>query len=173
MRRCSATGCKLRFTQRQMMMSAVALGGRVLTLTGRMSVFRADLATNPELHRLGRAGLSSTTGAWAGSKFLTGDDKSTWFWLLKNGYEMAYLPDVACVSMETQPKPGFVESAVTLMRPLVRQHAAHQRPGARAVAGQDRAVHLVVDPRPARVDVDDACRHRSALSCVSHSSSIR
>lgn len=106
---------KLRFTQRQMMMSAVALGGRVLTLTGRMSVFRADLATNPEFiasveqdyidhWRLGRV------------KFLTGDDKSTWFWLLKNGYEMAYLPDVACVSMETQPKPGFVESAVTLMR---------------------------------------------------------
>ncbi|MDF2982645.1 MAG: alg8-2 [Devosia sp.] len=106
---------KLRFTQRQMMMSAVALGGRVLTLTGRMSVFRADLATNPEFiasveqdyidhWRLGRV------------KFLTGDDKSTWFWLLKNGYEMAYLPDVACVSMETQPKPGFVESAITLMR---------------------------------------------------------
>jgi glycosyltransferase Alg8 len=106
---------KLRFTQRQMMMSAVALGGRVLTLTGRMSVFRADLATDPEFiasveqdyidhWRLGRV------------KFLTGDDKSTWFWLLRNGYEMAYLPDVACVSMETQPKAGFVESAVTLMR---------------------------------------------------------
>lgn len=106
---------KLRFTQRQMMMSAVALGGRVLTLTGRMSVFRADLATNPEFiasieqdyidhWRLGRV------------KFLTGDDKSTWFWLLRNGFQMAYLPDVACVSMETQPKPGFVESAVTLMR---------------------------------------------------------
>ncbi len=106
---------KLRFTQRQMMMSAVALGGRVLTLTGRMSVFRADLATDPEFiasveqdyidhWRLGRV------------KFLTGDDKSTWFWLLRHGYEMAYLPDVSCVSMETQPKAGFVESAITLMR---------------------------------------------------------
>jgi len=106
---------KLRFTQRQMMMSAVALGGRVLTLTGRMSVFRADLATTAEFiasieedyidhWRLGRV------------KFLTGDDKSTWFWLLKHGFEMAYLPDVACVSMETQPRPGFIDSAVTLMR---------------------------------------------------------
>jgi glycosyltransferase Alg8 len=79
---------KLRFTQRQMMMSAVALSRRVLTLTGRMSVFRADLATRPEFiaaieedyiehWRLGRV------------KFLTGDDKSTWFWLLRHGYEMA------------------------------------------------------------------------------------
>ena len=106
---------KLRFTQRQMMMSAMAVSKRVLTLTGRMSVFRADLATRADFiasieedyidhWRLGRV------------KFLTGDDKSTWFWLLKHGYEMTYLPDVACLSMETQPKPGFVESAVTLMR---------------------------------------------------------
>ena len=98
-----------------MMMSAVALGRRVLTLTGRMSVFRADLATHPEFigtiehdhidhWRLGRV------------RFLTGDDKSTWYWLLRNGFEMAYLPDVRCVSMETQPKPGFVDSAMTLMR---------------------------------------------------------
>ncbi len=48
-------------------------------------------------------------------KFLTGDDKSTWFWLPKRGYEMAYLPDVRSVSMESQPKPGFVDSAVALM----------------------------------------------------------
>jgi glycosyltransferase Alg8 len=104
----------LRFTQRQMMMSAMALSWRVLTLTGRLSIFRADLATHPEFissiksdyidhWRLGRV------------KFLTGDDKSTWFWLLKNGYEMAYLPDVQSDSMETQPRPGFVDSAITLM----------------------------------------------------------
>lgn len=105
----------LRFTQRQMMMSAMALSGRVLTLTGRMSIFRADLATRSEFiasvehdyidhWRLGRV------------RFLTGDDKSTWYWLLKHGFRMTYLPDVSCVSMETQPKPGFAESAVTLMR---------------------------------------------------------
>ena len=43
----------LRFTQRQMMMSSMGLGGRVLTLTGRMSVFRADLATDPGFIRPG------------------------------------------------------------------------------------------------------------------------
>ncbi|MCX7301695.1 MAG: glycosyltransferase [Rhodobacterales bacterium] len=104
----------LRFNQRQVMMCSMGIGNRVLTLTGRMSVFRADLATNPEFieqinndyldhWRLGRV------------KFLTGDDKSTWYWLLKNGYEMTYLPDVQSLSMETQPRPTFFESSNVLM----------------------------------------------------------
>lgn len=104
----------LRFNQRQMMMCSMALGGRVLTLTGRCSVVRADLATDRSFivgvgedsidhWRLGRI------------KFLTGDDKSTWFWLLKHGFEMSYLPDLQSISMETQPKAGFVDSASTLM----------------------------------------------------------
>ena len=89
------------------MMCSTGLSKRVLTLTGRMSVFRASLATRPDFingidhdfldhWRLGRV------------IFLTGDDKSTWFWLLKNGYEMGYLPDVRSYSMETQPRPGFL-----------------------------------------------------------------
>jgi len=104
----------LRFAQRQMMMCSMGLSERVLTLTGRMSVFRANLATHPEFiaavqndfidhWRLGRV------------NFLTGDDKSTWFWLLKNGYKMAYLPDLQTVSIETQPRESFVGSAVVLM----------------------------------------------------------
>ncbi len=106
---------RLRFTQRQMMMSAVALSKRVLTLTGRMSVFRADLATRPDF--IASIEEDSIEHWRLGTvKFLTGDDKSTWFWLLKHGYQMTYLPDVRCLSMETQPKASFVESAVTLMR---------------------------------------------------------
>ncbi|WP_240611022.1 glycosyltransferase [Oceaniglobus ichthyenteri] len=104
----------LRFNQRQTMMCSMGLSKRVLTLTGRMSVFRASLATNPDFMdqvrddfldhwRLGRV------------KFLTGDDKSTWFWLLKNGYEMLYLPDVRSWSAETQPRPGFFDSSQVLM----------------------------------------------------------
>lgn len=104
----------LRFNQRQVMMCSMGLSKRVLTLTGRMSVFRADLATRPDFiqginhdfldhWRLGRV------------KFLTGDDKSTWFWLLKNGYEMVYLPDVQSTSYEGQPRPTFFDSSKTLM----------------------------------------------------------
>ncbi|QBF30864.1 glycosyltransferase [Thalassococcus sp. S3] len=120
----------MRFNQRQVMMCSMGLGNRVLTLTGRMSVFRADLATNPEFiegvdhdfldhWRLGRV------------KFLTGDDKSTWFWLLKNGYEMAYLPDVQSISVEEQPRDTFLDSAQTLM---VRWFGNMLRTNGRAIA---------------------------------------
>ena len=104
----------LRFTQRQMMMSSMGLSGRVLTLTGRMSVFRADLATQPEFIRLVQ---HDHIDHWRLGRvdFLTGDDKSTWFWLLQRGYRMLYLPNVTSVSLETQPKPGFMDSAITLM----------------------------------------------------------
>ncbi|MDG3042781.1 glycosyltransferase [Roseicyclus marinus] len=105
----------LRFMQRQAMMSSMALGGRVLTLTGRMSVVRADLATDPsfiqqvQYDRIDHWRLGEI-------RFLTGDDKSTWFWLLSRGYHMTYLPDVSSISMETQPLDGFCESAFVLMR---------------------------------------------------------
>ncbi len=120
----------LRFTQRQMMMSSMALGGRVLTLTGRLSVFRADLATDPAFVRQVQ---SDHLDHWrlGRVKFLTGDDKSTWFWLLKHGYKMLYLPDVQSVSMERQPLPGFVDSAVTLM---VRWFGNMMRTNGRALA---------------------------------------
>jgi glycosyltransferase Alg8 len=105
----------LRFMQRQVMMCSMALSGRVLTLTGRMSVFRADLATEPSFIRQVQ---NDFIDHWRLGRvtFVTGDDKSTWFWLLSRGYLMGYLPDVRSVSMETQPLPGFIESAITLMR---------------------------------------------------------
>ncbi len=104
----------LRFAQRQVMMCSMGLSDRVLTLTGRLSVFRASLATDPgfiegiehdyiDHWRLGRV------------DFLTGDDKSTWFWLLRNGYHTSYLPDVKTHSVETQPRDTFYDSAKTLM----------------------------------------------------------
>lgn len=105
---------QLRFNQRQVMMCSMGLSNHVLTLTGRMSMFRADLAMHPEFvegvdhdfidhWRLGRV------------TFLTGDDKSTWYWLLRHGYEMNYLPDVRSWSFEEQPRDTFFDSAKTLM----------------------------------------------------------
>ncbi|ANT63732.1 glycosyltransferase (plasmid) [Salipiger sp. CCB-MM3] len=120
----------LRFSQRQMMMSSQGLSGRVLTLTGRMSVFRADLLTDPGF--IAQVQSDSIEHWRLGTvKFLTGDDKSTWFWLLSNGYLMRYLPDVASVSMESQPKPGFMDSAITLM---VRWFGNMLRTNGRALA---------------------------------------
>lgn len=121
---------RLRFDQRQVMMCSMGLSNRVLTLTGRMSVFRADLATNPEFIRIIK---DDHIDHWRFGhlQFLTGDDKSTWYWLLKQGFEMAYLPDVQSVSMESQPKPGFIASATTLM---TRWFGNMLRTNARALA---------------------------------------
>lgn len=104
----------LRFAQRQVLMCSLALSRRVLTLTGRMSAFRADIVCEPEFiagieldyidhWRLGRF------------KFLTGDDKSSWFWVLKNGYEMLYIPDVRVRTVEHPPADEFLKAAQMLM----------------------------------------------------------
>src|SRR3546814_16509013 len=77
---------KLRFAQRHLNMCSMALTRRVLTLTGRMSLFRVGIVTDPRFiddvqkdaldhWRLGRF------------QFLTGDDKSSWFSLMRLGRE--------------------------------------------------------------------------------------
>ncbi|WPZ32344.1 glycosyltransferase [Thalassobaculum sp. OXR-137] len=105
----------LRFAQRHLLMSSMSLSGRLLVLTGRFSVIRAHLATDPsfiqqiendaiEHWRLGRI------------NFLSGDDKSTWFWLLKRGWGMIYLPDVRADSFEELPASNLVVGAVSLLK---------------------------------------------------------
>jgi mannuronan synthase len=104
----------MRFAQRDVLMSSMGLSRRVMTLTGRMSMFRASIVCNPgfiaqvefdylDHWRLGRF------------KFLTGDDKSTWYWLLKNDYKMLYIPDVAVTTIEDPPDESFFVSARLLM----------------------------------------------------------
>lgn len=138
----------LRFAQRQILMSSMGLSRRVLTLTGRMSMFRAGIVCDPRFiaqveadyidhWRLGRF------------KFLTGDDKSSWFWLLKNGLEMLYLPDVTVVTVENPPSPSFVKSAAMLM---VRWFGNMLRTNGRAIALGPRRIGLftwwaIVDQR--------------------------
>ncbi|MFA7415508.1 MAG: glycosyltransferase, partial [Rhizobium sp.] len=104
----------LRFAQRDILMSSNGLARRVLTLTGRMSMFRASVICNPDFvrqveedyidhWRLGRV------------KFLTGDDKSSWFWLLRKGYRMLYVPDVTVATVEDPPTAAFIPAAAQLM----------------------------------------------------------
>lgn len=120
----------LRFCQRHVMMSSMSLGERVLTLTGRMSIFRANLATDSGFVDLVR---NDFIDHWRLGRvhFLTGDDKSTWYWLLQRGYKMLYLPDLCTVSIETQPNSGFMDSATVLM---TRWFGNMLRTNARALA---------------------------------------
>lgn len=105
---------RLRFAQRHINMCSMALGKHVLTLTGRMSLFRAQVVTDAEFiddvqndhlehWRLGRF------------KFLTGDDKSSWYSLVRHGWDTYYVPDVAIDTLEHPPSASFFKSSRMLM----------------------------------------------------------
>ncbi|WP_245295077.1 glycosyltransferase [Pararhizobium antarcticum] len=104
----------LRFAQRHILMSSNGLSRRVLTLTGRMSMFRASVVCDPSFIQQVE---SDYIDHWRLGRldFLTGDDKSSWFWLLKNGYRMLYVPDVVVATVEDPPTQKFVSAAAQLM----------------------------------------------------------
>lgn len=118
---CDVKGSKLirewhdmRFAQRQILMSSLAVSRKVLTLTGRMSMFRAGIVTNSDF-------ISSVQNDqvdhWRLGQFrmLTGDDKSSWFWVLKNRWDMLYVPDAVVMTVEHPPHANFFNASTRLM----------------------------------------------------------
>lgn len=105
---------QLRFAQRHILMSSMSLSCKVLTLTGRMSMFRADIITDPSF--ISHVETDSINHWRLGYfKFLTGDDKSTWYWIIKNGYDMIYVPDVLVHTIEHPPSKSFFKATSILM----------------------------------------------------------
>lgn len=120
----------LRFAQRHTLMSSMGLSERVLTLTGRMAMFRGSIICNPDFIR--QVELDYIDHWRLGRfKFLTGDDKSSWFWLLRNGYKMIYVPDIVVLTVEDPPASNFVSAAAMLM---VRWFGNMLRTNSRAIA---------------------------------------
>jgi mannuronan synthase len=105
---------RLRFAQRHINMCSMALGKHVLTLTGRMSLFRAGVVVDPEFiadiqeDHLDHWRLGTF-------KFLTGDDKSSWFSLVRHGWDTYYVPDYAIETLEHPPTNSFLVSSRMLM----------------------------------------------------------
>lgn len=105
---------RMRFAQRHLTMSSLSLSNRVLTLTGRMSMFRANI--------LGDKGFIDTVQSdyishWrlGTFDFLTGDDKSSWYHLMKEGWDTWYVPDVVVYTVEEIPDRNYFKGATTLM----------------------------------------------------------
>jgi len=131
----------LRMAQRHTLMASMALSRRLLVLTGRYSLFRTDIATSAdfinqvEADKIIHWRLGEIT-------FLTGDDKSTWFNVLKRGERMLYVPDVIASGIEEPPAPGaFFRSASRLM---VRWFGNMLRANGRAIALGPRQTGLFV-----------------------------
>ena len=105
----------LKFVKRHSVMKSLSLSRKVLTLTGRYSAFRADAVLSEEMaSHLENDGIHDWR--YGRIKFLMGDDKSTWYVLIKNGWEMLYLPDVVIYSLETRTDPFFKLSRSLMLR---------------------------------------------------------
>ncbi|MEH6633059.1 MAG: glycosyltransferase [Halopseudomonas aestusnigri] len=89
----------MRFAQRRIAMQSHALSKKVLTLTGRMSVFRAKHLANLKMIRLLEADHLEHW-LWGEFRFLSGDDKSTWYYMLLQNAKMLYVPDAMVYTVE-------------------------------------------------------------------------
>ncbi|MCB2117477.1 MAG: glycosyltransferase [Rhodobacteraceae bacterium] len=105
-----------RYAQRHLLMASMSLSERLLVLTGRFSIFRATLATEPEfIDLVERDGVDH----WRYGRldFVSGDDKSTWFHAIRSGARMLYIPDVKVYGAEALPAgDGFFRGSTRLMQ---------------------------------------------------------
>ncbi len=105
----------LRYAQRNIYMSSLSLSDRVLCLTGRFSIYRTDIATDQDFVDIVEHD-SIRHWRFGRIRFLSGDDKSTWFHLLRIKAKMLYVPDVFAIGYESLPNgDGFLEGTTSLM----------------------------------------------------------
>jgi len=105
----------LRFSMRHRMMKSQSLSNQLLVLTGRFSVFRAKYCMEDEFIAYLE---NDRMNHWLQGeiKFVTGDDKSTWFCLLKQGCQMLYVPDAHIYCMEDSGKRPLSQSTKKMHR---------------------------------------------------------
>ncbi|MDP2574661.1 glycosyltransferase [Vibrio penaeicida] len=103
-----------RMALRHFYMCSLSLDSKVLVLTGRFSAFRSSVALSHEFIESLR---NDYLKHWRYGKIrmLTGDDKSTWHYILKNRWKMLYLPDVIVGCLEDAPSSNFFRSSISLM----------------------------------------------------------
>ena len=125
----------MRFSQRDYTMQSYSLSNKILTLTGRMSIFRGKHLREPEFIKI-IENDHLTHWLWGEYRFLSGDDKSTWYYLLKCRADMFYIPDATTVTIE------YINgSALDRMKENLRRWSGNTlRNGARAIALGPRTI---------------------------------
>lgn len=129
---------RLRFAQRHLLMCSMALSGRLITLTGRMAVYPVRVAADPGFIDIVQ---NDRLDHWRLGRFrlLTGEDKSTAYWLLRRGARMLYVPDVRVVTIEHPPAPDLPRASTALM---LRWFGNMLRASGRAIALGPRRIGL-------------------------------
>jgi glycosyltransferase Alg8 len=125
----------MRFAQRRLAMQSHAMSDKVLTLTGRMSVFRAQHMLSEKFIRTIEADHLDHW-LWGRFRFLSGDDKSTWYHMLTQDAKMIYVPDATVYTIEVVKENGL-ERMVQNFR---RWSGNMLRNGSRAIALGPRKV---------------------------------
>ncbi len=133
------TWLTMRFAQRRIAMQSHALSGKVLTLTGRMSVFRARHLANTQLIRLLEADHLDHW-LWGQFRFLSGDDKSTWYYMLLQNAKLLYVPDAMAYTVEYVAGTGFDR----MVQNFRRWSGNMLRNGARALALGPRKIGFFI-----------------------------
>ena len=91
----------LKFAQRHVLFQSQALSKRVMTLTGRFSIFRTSAIISEDFISTIEHDIIIDP-SYGKFRFLMGDDKSSWYHLMKNNYNMLYLPDVLVYPLESR-----------------------------------------------------------------------
>jgi mannuronan synthase len=120
---------RMRFAQRRIAMQSHALAGKVLTLTGRLSLFRAHHVVNPVFIRQVEDDYLDHW-LWGRFRFLSGDDKSTWYYMLTQSAKMMYVPDALAITIEHVEGNGYER----MVQNLRRWSGNMLRNGARCIA---------------------------------------
>lgn len=119
----------MRFAQRRIAMQSHALAGKVLTLTGRLSLYRVNHVIRPEFYELVEEDHLEHW-LWGRFRFLSGDDKTTWYYMLRVGAKMMYVPDTIAYTVEHIEGSGYER----MVQNLRRWSGNMLRNGARAIA---------------------------------------
>lgn len=108
---------EMRLAQRHLAMQSHALAGKVLTLTGRLSIYRARDVVREDFIRLVEADHLDHW-LWGRFRFLSGDDKSTVYALLRKpgGTELTYVPDAVACTIEQVEGSGLARMRQNLLR---------------------------------------------------------
>jgi mannuronan synthase len=119
----------LRHALRDLYACSVALSKRLLCLTGRYSLFRADALDRDFIEIVRNDQVENWL--WGRYNLLSGDDKSTWYQLLSKGANMLYVPDVSVVTHE-----------IVTGNAVVRAYHNLRRWGGNMVRNSERAILL-------------------------------
>ncbi|MGR3513189.1 MAG: glycosyltransferase [Paracoccaceae bacterium] len=125
----------MRFAQRRLAMQSHAMSDKVLTLTGRMSVFRAQHMLSEKFIRTIEADHLDHW-LWGRFRFLSGDDKSTWYHMLTRKSKMTYIPDATVYTIEVIKENGLER----MIQNFRRWSGNMLRNGSRAIALGPRTV---------------------------------